>query len=409
MIDIINITLNAIEGFAFPFFIANYFNLKNKSKFIFIVFLVQFAILNIFHYFFTNSIILTITIILSMIISIYLYTGKLSFNHLFVTIIYNCIIYISALSVLIINNFLMALAHLIISSNIDFFLLSCLISRALLLAVTLLILKNKLNLSVTFDFKYWSYVIIFELLLLLSIGLIIYSLTFNSINNTILITILISLIIISILFILNLYHLNELNKAKINSEKSKQLEKFNTQKYNAIKNVKDEIDALNHRMFYIYYNLELLLKNKKYQEAYNLLSSIRRHTTKHDMIIDTKNIIFDCLISLKINDLIAQNKNINLCIFISESEFYNSLSFVNSINSLISCFQNCNKLTINITEKSNFTVIKMICLDDFVLDMIKAVEIIDNLSKFYNLSYELGGQIKNLIKISIKREDIYEI
>lgn len=406
MIHLIHLILNIIESFAFPFFIANYFNFKDKKRFIIIVFFIQLFILNIFHYFFTNSIILTVTIILSIIISIYLYTGKITFNNIFITVLYNCLIFMSALSVLIIDNTLTILFDL---HKIDFFLVSCLISRLLLLAITVLILRKKLNLSVSFDFKYWSYVIILQLLLLLSVGLIIYSLTFNEINNSILITLLICLILISFLFILNLYHLNQLNKEKVSSERFKQLEKFNYQKLNTIKNIKNEIDALNHRMFYIYYNLELLLKNNKYQEAYDLLLSIRRNSAKYDIITDTKNIIFDCLISLKINDLIAQNIDINLCIFISDSEFYNSLSLINSINELIDCFHNCEKLTINITEKSNYTVIKIICLDNIIMNQTKATKIINNLSKNYNLSYELGGQIINSVKISIKREKNYEI
>lgn len=409
MTEIIHVILNLIEAFIFPFFIANYFNFKNKKAFIIIVSIIQFIILNIFYFLFTSNIILTITIIISMLFSIYIFTNKITFNNIFITILYNCLIYLAALSVLLINNVLTTMFDIWFKTNIDFFLLSCLLSRIILIIITMLILKKKLNFSVTFDFKYWGYIIILELLLLTSIGLITYSLTFNEINNTILSAILVFLIIIAVLFKLNLYHLNELNKVNLNIEKNKQLEKFNFQKLNTIKNVKNEIDALNHRMFYVYYNIELLLKNKKYQEAYKLLQSYRNHSTKYDILIDTQNIIFDCLFSLKINDLIANGLDVNLCIFISKSPFYDSLSFINSLNTLMECFHKCSSLTVNITEKANFTIIKIYYPNNINIEQSKIINATKNLSKSFKSRYEFGGAIKDSIKISIKREDSNEV
>lgn len=407
MTDFIHIVLNAIEAFSFPFFIANYFNFENKKQFIFTISIIQFIILNIFHFYFTSSINLTTTIIFSMLLSIYIFNHRLTFNNIFITVLYNCLICLVALSVLLINNFLSFIFHFWFSLSIDFFLLSCLISRILLLIITIVLLRKKLNLSVSFDFRYWGYTIVLEFLLLCSIGLITYSLTCNEINNTVLITILIFLIIIAVLFILNLFHFDELNKSKIETEKLKQLKKYGKQQINAIKNVKHEINSLNHRMLYIYYRLEFLLQNERYEEAQQLLLSNRRRATKYDMIINTKNIVFDCLMSLKINDLTENGMNINLCIFISVSEFYNNLVFINSIISLLDCLNNQSKLTININEISNYTIIKIFCIKDIASNINKIVSIINTMSKNYKLSYKINNTIKNSIKISIKRNEYY--
>lgn len=405
MTNLVHMILNFIEAFAFPFFIANYFNIQNKRMFISIVFIIQFTILNIFHFQLTNDFILTIIIILSMIISIYLFTKQLTFNNIFITLLYNCFIYFAAFSVLFINKALTISFQFLFSLDIDFFLFSCFISRILLLLITFLLLRKKLNLSVSFDFKYWSYIIILEFLLLCSMGLIIYSLTINQINNMILMVILICLTLIFILFVLNLYHLNELNKNKIEFEKSQQLRKFELQQINALKNVKHEIDALNHRMFYIYYRMEYLLKTKRYEEAYQLLLSNRKYSSQYHIIVDTKNIVFDCLVSLKINDLITNGMDINLCIFISQSKFYNNLLFINSLLSLFDCLNTHSKLTVHITEKSCFTVIKIFCSDDIISQIDNIEKSILAMSKNYKLFYELDSSSLNHIKISLKREN----
>lgn len=411
MTEFVHIILNLIEAFIFPFFIANYFSFSNRKRYITVVFIIQFIILNIFHFFFTNSLSLTLMIILSMILSIYIKTHTITFNNVFIIILFDCLICLAALSVLLIDNTLSFIFHLWFQTNTDFFLISCLISRFLLVIISCLILKKKLNLSVSFDYKYWGYVIVLESLLLASIGLITYSLTVNEINKSLFITILIFLIIISVLVLLNLYHQNELNKINISIEKHKQAESFNLQKMNTIKNIKFEIDAINHRMFYIYYNIELLLKNKKYDDAYHLLQSHRRYAAKYEMIIDTKNIIFDCLMSLKMNDLISNEVDINLCIFISRSKFYDSLIFINSLTMLIDCLPKSKTLTINISEKNNYTIIKMYSSnneDEF--NKTSALKAINNLSEKYKVSYKIGRKyIKNSIMLSIKREKIYEI
>lgn len=161
-------------------------------------------------------------------------------------------------------------------------------------------------------------------------------------------------------------------------------------------------------MFYVFYNVELLLKNKKYNQAYELLHSHRKSATRYKMLIDTKNEVFDCLFSLKINDLITNGLDVNLCVFISKSMFYDTLLFINSLNSLIECLHKCTTLTINITENLNYTIIKIFCSDNASIDETKILNAIKNISKSYEIRYTIGGSIKKSIKILIKRDISYE-
>lgn len=233
-------------------------------------------------------------------------------------------------------------------------------------------------------------------------GIITTTLITNKINETILIIVLFLMAIVSLLFLLTIYSINKANLHKIALEKNKQKYEFETQKINTIKNIKNDIDHVNHKMFYIFYQTELFLKDQKYDEAHKLLETYRKYTLKYKMIIDTKNTIFDCLMSLKINDLISNNVNVNLCISISQSIFYDNFAFINEMINILDCLSQCHSIALTITENNQFSIIKLVYSTDKIVNENSILKSIETICKILQTQYIYKN---NILKLSIKRED----
>ena len=127
--------------------------------------------------------------------------------------------------------------------------------------------------------------------------------------------------------------------------------------------------------------------------------------SKYKMVTNTNNPIFDCLYSLKINDLILQGKNIENMIFITKKEIYNDMSYINSLTGLIDLFSECNSLMISMNETGDFINIKIIYRDGQIneRDVAQYCESNFNSKASYNLT---NHQIKGL-RLSINLEELY--
>ena len=97
---------------------------------------------------------------------------------------------------------------------------------------------------------------------------------------------------IAFLFVIILFRINRENKIKIHLEKTRQKETFENQKIDIIKKIKNEIDTIDHRMFYVLYNVELLLKQKNYEEAILLIELYRTQTNKYKVFSLIQKMLF---------------------------------------------------------------------------------------------------------------------
>lgn len=210
---------------------------------------------------------------------------------------------------------------------------------------------------------------------------------------------------ISLLFIVTLIHINEANKIRINSVKEKQKESFENQKINIIKRIKYDIDTTDHRMFYILYNIEMLLKQKNYEKAISLLELYRTQVNKYKLLIDTKNTIFDCLISLNINELISDGIDISTCIIISQNKFYDNFVLISILSDLIFSLKSATSINIKINEINNFSIIKLYHNCNNV-NKSQIESIILKQSSNFNIKYTYDN---NQINLSIKMEECNDI
>lgn len=356
---IFDTVINFIESFLFAFFIAYYFDLPKKKSYITIVTLIQLFILNIFQWINYNGFILTIIIIFIMLLSIFLYSKQLTFNQLFITILYNCLIILCSVSGMIIYRLIINVFN-IPFNDIYSHLVLCTVSKILLIIITSLILKVKLNINLSLDLYKWGFTIIFEFFLTCAISIIAYSLIANYYSIYTNYILLIILFFISILFLFIIYKIDIITKEKIQLAKIAQEAQFNQTKYHTIYNIKNEISAIEHRLFYVIFSIEELLEKKEYEDISEIIENYKTTVIKHKLVIDTENEIFDILYSLKINDLIAHDISVNNCIFISKNDFYDDFAFINFLSGLLDFYKDCNLLEIKINEINCFIILNII-------------------------------------------------
>ena len=399
-----NFFIDAIEAFIFPIFISYYFRLDYKLKFIIYSGSVQLLILNIFSYFNQSSFILTLTIILINIISLFLANKKIDFNNVFIVILYNLVILISSTMGLYLEVIFNKIS-IIKPLNTDVkYIIMCIIAKFILFTVTYIILHFKLNLSLSLDFKKWKLILIYEMILVIGIVNIGYILVMNIDNHISLYILLILLIISNFLFIFIIYKINKLNEINLIYIKEKQLKKFEKEKLITIKNIKNEIDAIDHRLFYVIFQIDNLLKKKEFTKISQLLDKYKIMILKHKMIIDTGNSVFDCLVSLKINDLIINGLDVKTCIFISQNESYNDLNFINFINNILVFFSKCISIQFNLNEINSFVRINILYKNNSInttrMSEYLNIEIkkFNGYYSFYNSNSE-NSEIKIILKI----------
>lgn len=304
-----------------------------------------------------NGFLLSISIVTIMSLSLVITFKKVRYNYIYIVLLYNSFIIFVAICGIIISHFII-LFKPEVSTN-QYYIAKCLLAKIMQIVITIIVLIRKVNLSISLDFKNWSFVIVYYFFLLALLIISTYSLVSGYISQNLMLIINFITFIATILFGHIIHKLDELNKRKVALARLEELTKFNIQKLSMMNRVKEEINSTDHRMFYILIQMEQLLQLKKYNELKSLLSQYRDMITKYKIIIDTKNVVFDCLYSLKINDFILKGKDITNIIFISCNNRYNDIRFINFITTLLDFFACCKTIIISMSEIGNQLIIKI--------------------------------------------------
>lgn len=397
--------VNLIEAFIFPIFISYYFKINGKTKFIIFSGFIQFFLLSIFSLFLESDAFLTLVIIIVNIISVYIKTKEITFNNTFIIILYNLLIIISSTLGLYISSFFKEMSVIEQYGVQGTYIIACLIAKVILIVCTFIIIYFQINLSVSFKKKGWNLVLLFEVILMITTVIVLYQIiSMKSQSNDLYYLLSLFLMLLNFIFMFIIYRLNQLNLKNLDYERKEQSRKFDYKKMNAIKNIKNEIDAIDHRLFYVIFEIDNLLNKKDFDKIQCLLDEYKNIVLKHKMVFDTSNSIFDCLISLKINDMVIKGIDVKTCIFISEKNIYNNLSLINFINNTLSYFYECKRIEINIKEINGFLSLAVLYDGDFSNknQLIKFLEKeIQEINGYYNIdNFEQTG-----LKISIKIGD----
>lgn len=396
-----NFFINIIEAFIFPIFLSHYFRLPHKKKLIVFSGSTQLFILSIFSLYFKSNYILTLLIIISNLLSIYIITKKVSFNNVYITILYNIVIIMTSIFGLYLQFIIQVLGF--IYTQTELYVISCVAAKIVLIIITFLLVHFKTKLSVSLEMKKWKLVLSFEAILLISIVTVGYLIVTTFKNNISLYFLLFLLVMMNFFFIFIIYEINKLNNDNLRHYKEKQIQKFENQKVVAVKNIKAEIDSIDHKLFYVIFQIDNLLSIRDYKQIHILLDRYKSMVLKHRMVIDSGNSVFDCLISLKINDLIIRNIDVKTCIFISQNKIYDDLKILDLLKNILDYFYDQDSIIINIEEINGFVRIRISTQDEIT----KTNEISMLLNKeidFFDGKYILEEKQLRVI-FKLERED----
>ncbi len=391
---IFDTVINFIESLLFVWFIAEFFDFKdNKNKFIIISTLAEFIILEVSQFINYFEIFLTIFCIILILILIYIFSKNLTFKHIYIVLLQEALIMLySVISIYICDLFTFK----------DTYIIECILCKVLQLLGNIILLKYKDKLALTLEITKWKIVIVFEIILLILLYSTFYGILFNNSSTIFFELNMILLLVLCIMFMYIVNLINEEHREKMQLIKDKQQEEFQRQKYYAISNVKNEIEALDHRLFYTVFKIEEYLKKQDYESIDKIIDYYKNQVLKHKLVIDTGNHVFDTLYSVKINEMVMTGIDISNIVLINKNQFYDDLGLINFIQRTLDFFRECKYLKIDISEENGFVVFKLIYRDGIVnLDELKMF-LDENpwLPVMYNLD---DCQIRG-IRISFKME-----
>lgn len=384
------IFIDFIEVFLTTIFISYYFDFKNKYKYLLITTPILFLILEISRLTQYFGIFLNIIFVIFMILSIYLHIKKLTLEHIYICLLYSILLVINVTIWAFFKDYIPLLKIRVVDLSFN---------KLLQLTETILLLKFKNKLSLTLDILKWKTVVIFEFILLLLLYFLGYISLSDKPSFTVLAFCVILLLILCIMFMYIINLINTENAEKMKLIQEKQQERFDKQKYYALSKVKQEIDDIEHRLFYVVFQIEKHLENQNYDQIKSIVDYYKNDILRHQLVIDTKNHVFDVLYSAKINELIRNNVNINNYIVISKNRFYDNLAFINLINDILNIFKNCQVLEIMITENNGFVLFRIIHIDGFV-DLDKAINLLEESKKELRILYKFNDFNKKGLRIT---------
>lgn len=354
---IFDAVINFIESLLFVLFIAEFFDFKdNKNKFIVISTLVEFIILEVSQFINYFGLLLSIFCIVAMLILIYLFSKTLTFEQIYIVLLQDALISLYV----VISIYIFALLPFY-----DTYIVECIICKVLQLIGNIVLLKYKDKFALTLEISKWKVVIVFEIILLILLYSMFYTVIFIGATNAINFNLLLVFILcIMFMYIVNL--INEEHREKMQLIKDKQQEEFQRQKYYAISNVKNEIEALDHRLFYTVFKIEEYLKKQDYESIDKIIDYYKNQVLKHKLVIDTGNHIFDTLYSVKINEMVMTGIDISNIVLINKNQFYDDLGLINFIQRTLDFFRECKYLKIDISEENGFVLFKLIYRDGIV-------------------------------------------
>ena len=382
--------INFIEAFIFPYFLSHYFHINQKNRFITLSGTIQLILLLVCTYFNKSNYLLTIFIILINIVSLYFSKIKMSFSVIFTTILYNFLILVTSYIDIYGSYLLSTFFSVSIEGNM-FIIVASSLAKLVLLCVTLVILKLKTNLDFELNILNWKSLLFFQMLLVITFVIVGYTMVQGSINKDSLILLSLILFVSNLYFIFIISKINNLYKEKIKYEKELQQERFHKEKMMLISDIKNDIDAIDHRLFYVILEIENLLEINDISRIKKLVKEYKNIILKHKMIINTKNDTFDCLLSLKINDLVMNNVDVKTCLFISKNKKYDNLQFIHILIELLNYLNTSTFIDLDLNEISEFLKIRIVFNKD-TLDIIDLEKMVDNLL----IDFEVSKKLMNL-------------
>lgn len=393
--------INFIESVLFSYFIANYFNLKNKKSYFIITVLGQLLLLMVANFIGNSGLWLSICIIIFMIASIIIWTRKIDFDYLYMVLLYNSLIIILSLIGRYFTNTLFMMFN--IFDEQLFHVCLCVFVKMFQVILTTFFLKKGVYLSTSLNLKDWGFVLALDVVILSSLIVSGYSFVCWEFNDKIMGLMLILSFLSAFFYRYTIYRIDCLNKEKVQFARIEEITKANQQKLLMMSQIRYEITSTDHRMLYLLTQMQNYIDNQEYDKLNASLKNYINLMSKHKLVSDTKNVIFDCMFSFKINEMILNGKNIENTIFMSQKDVYNEVEFIDFILKLLDFFDECSTLFISMQEVSSILVIKIVYRDGNIYESELEKFLLKNTTQ--NMTWKISDHETKGIRISIDMDN----
>lgn len=353
--NIFDLVINLIEGYIICYFLFQYFHIRNFKKYMIYGFLIFFEITIGNIYINESSIQIIILGITLILIALFLHI-KLSIETI--------IICISVLLIDMICNMLalsiMSILKLFIKSNKILFIIT-IISKVLFFISSLIIPRKSMHFKSRLDNKRWTSIVVIFVLLMIDLFILANDYTINHITRTdiFICLVLTSMITVSIIriYLKILEENDEKTKIMLKNEEIK----YKKENYIILSRMSDDLYRQQHNLQYILIKIKHCISNHEYKKCIEFINNYEKKINRFKTIINTDNPYFDYSINKKISDLYLYDKDINISISISQSEYYLNKDYTNYVTLIIDTIvDKAETITINIYEINKNNIIEVI-------------------------------------------------
>lgn len=347
---IYNLLLNISEVLIISYFVFAYFSLSRKSLYLLVPALfISCEFCDIIR---QNGSVLNFLYLVISYAFILFKKKKIIFTDLFILIFY-----------LFFSNFIPIFTYsffrLFLPVSILFNLCVGITSKIILFLFTYLFIK-KFKKDLIIPNKQYLLIIFSEFIIFFIFNKISYSIVDTSTSfNPLTVSVLLTATFLAIL--INGIYLNHIYNEKLSYQKQLQKEKQIQQNLSLIKDIQYNIEKKEHQMYWILEKIKRIDDNK---EIHDIIDNYRKKN-KDKHIIQSKNPIFDAMISLKLNELIKDNIIIKPQFTLDDKEDNDNLEFINSIIHILNHIKENTNVSFIIKNKGMYSLVELYSLQDF--------------------------------------------
>lgn len=366
-----------LTSFLTAYFISSFFDFKNKKRYIFITTIVLLLLKLIADHYRYNGMFLYLSCWLCVLLSMFIHNRKVTLEHLYISLLYYVFIVADTVIWSLLKDSLIFL-------NMNFYYLLFITILQIIEIILLLRIKNQLALRL--DNLNWKIISIFELILIFFVYYFSYLSILPYIPYEALIFCVLTMLTMCIMFMNIIYLINKEHAEKLKLAEVNQQREYQKRKYYLINTMKSNLENKEHRFYYALSKIEILLKNKEYDEMTQFITAYKKESSKYNIVIHTKNHAFDILYSAKINELLNKDIDVNSCISISKNDIYDD--FVDLLNQLLDCLTSCQAININLSEMNNLVILRIIYLHGHI-DLKQIETLLNKENRLPQLQYNI--------------------
>lgn len=343
---LIDLVATTIESVIFTTSLFNNFGIKSKKCFVFLIILWLFENLLFFHIT-TQSQYLSISILITNVLFLALYFKKIHFTYISYTLLLYGILLLSNTVALATVSFVFEISIVKIPTNHVYFISGIIISRIVFLLSAIFfhtfLNRNKEGTKI----KEWWPLFVFIITLLLMSDTLLSSIILNEINIRMVYFLFVELFILIISTFIVYKKIQKQNQLNIEMSEIIAKREYQEKMHTIVNRTIDKINSDKHMMLYNLLNIKNMLQSNNLKQATIFINNEINKFLNYRFTSTSNNPLFDYELTIKINSLLSQGKNIKTIILINK---YNCIL---DDNTLVSFIMNCID-TYNISKQIEF-------------------------------------------------------